>query len=146
LFRHDLATIVEGLPYADGRYQHATLARFPSSNGSGYIASRPHPKTNGPAPVAFALVEGIASDRRTIEGFWVAQVVRGEGVGDALARVVISSHDGPWTIAFQHANVAATTFWRRVANESFGPGNWTETTRPVPGRPDASPDHFISFD
>lgn len=145
LFRHDLATIVRGFPYGDGRYQRAALARFPSSDGAGYIAWRPHPKTDELAPVAFALIEGVTSARRTIEGFWVAPTARGEGVGDALARVVLGAYDGPWTIAFQHDNVVASSFWRRVADESFGSGNWTETTRSVPGRCDAPPDHFIDF-
>ena len=38
LFRHDLAPIVMGLPYADGRYQAAELKAFPSPNGAGYLA------------------------------------------------------------------------------------------------------------
>ena len=36
-FRQDLAPIVSGLPYADGRYQAAELLRFPSSDGAGYL-------------------------------------------------------------------------------------------------------------
>src|SRR5664279_2179115 len=43
-YRHDLATVVNGLPYADGRYQCRELSQFPSADGAGYIAWRPHPK------------------------------------------------------------------------------------------------------
>ena len=37
-FRHDLALIVMGLPYADGRYQAAELKVFPSPDGAGCLA------------------------------------------------------------------------------------------------------------
>ena len=38
LFRHDLAPIVHGLPYADGRYQASPLKAFPSAQRVGYLA------------------------------------------------------------------------------------------------------------
>jgi GNAT superfamily N-acetyltransferase len=143
LFRHDLATIVHGLPYAGGRYQAAQLTRFPSPDGAGYLAWRAHPKTGEDAPVGFALVDGIEGDRRSVVGFWVAPVVRREGLGRRLAIDVLSRHAGPWSIGFQHDNVGAARFWRDVADEAFGPGRWSEEQRPVPGRPDVPPDHFI---
>ncbi len=34
-FRHDLAPIINGLPYADGRYQAAQLQRVPAPDGGG---------------------------------------------------------------------------------------------------------------
>lgn len=37
-FRQDLAAVVSGLPYADGRYQTGELATFPSADGIGYLA------------------------------------------------------------------------------------------------------------
>ena len=49
-FRHDLAAIVNGLPYPDGRYQAAPLKRFPSPDGAGYLAWRAHPNTGADAP------------------------------------------------------------------------------------------------
>jgi hypothetical protein len=89
-FRHDLAMIVTGLPYADG-----------------------------------------------------PPVVRREGIGRRLALDVIGRHPAPWSVAFQHDNVHAAAFWRRVADDAFGPGRWREEERPVPGLPGVPPDHWI---
>jgi predicted acetyltransferase len=143
LFRHDLAAIVNGLPYADGRYQAAQLDRFPSPDGVGYLAWRGHPNTGQDAPVGFALIEGLTGDRRSVTGFWVAPVVRREGIGRQLAIEVLSRHEGHWSIGFQHDNVTAGRFWRQIADIVFGPGQWSEQQRPVPGRPNVPPDHFI---
>jgi predicted acetyltransferase len=143
LFRHDLATIVNGLPYADGRYQAGPLARFPSDDGVGYLAWRPHPKTGEDAPIGFALIDGLTGDQRSVPGFWVTPVLRREGIGRRLAVEALSRHDGPWSIGFQHDNASAGRFWREVADAVFGPGRWSEEQRPVPGRPDVPPDHFI---
>jgi GNAT superfamily N-acetyltransferase len=85
LFRHDLATIVNGLPYADGRYQAAQLEHFPSPDGAGYLAWRAHPKTGEDAPVGFAVIDGLESGRRSVVAFWVAPVVRRDGIGRRLA-------------------------------------------------------------
>lgn len=142
-YRQDMAPIVEGLPYADGRYQAAELNNCPSPNGAGYLAWRSHPKTGEDAPVGFAVVDGLRRDRRSITGFWVAPAVRRYGVGRTLAIDVLSRHDDPWVIGFQHDNVGAGEFWRSVADTAFGAGRWTENLRAVPGRPDVPPDHFI---
>jgi predicted acetyltransferase len=141
-FRHDLAMVVSGLPYADGRYQAGDLAEFPSSDGVGYLAWRPHPKTGEDAPIGFALVDGLSGERRSLMALWVAPVVRREGVGQQLALDVIARHPGPWSVAFQHDNDAAGVFWRRVANAAFGRGSWREEARDVPGVPGAV-DHWI---
>lgn len=143
LFRHDLAPIVNGLPYADGRYQAGQLERFPSAGGAAYLAWRAHPKTGEDAPVAFAVIDGLDADVRSVLGFWVAPVVRHDGVGRQLAMDVLSRHPGPWSIGFQHDNVAAGAFWRGVADGFFGRGRWSEHLRPVPALPDVPPDHFI---
>lgn len=143
VFRHDLAPVVNGLPYADGRYQAAQLQRFPSPDGAGYLAWRAHPNTGEDAPVGFAVIEGLAASHRSVTGFWVAPAVRREGIGRRLAIDVLSRHEGPWTIAFQEGNVSAGRFWREVAETVFGPGRWSEQQRPVPGKPHAPPDHFI---
>ena len=142
-FRQDLSPIVQGLPYADGRYQAAKLERFPSTDGVGYLAVAPHPNTGEDAPVAFALVDGLEAEQRTIAAFWVAPPLRRSGLGAALALAVVARHPGPWEIGFQHDNVGARGFWRRVADVAFGPGGWAETEEAVPGRPLVPPDHFI---
>ncbi len=142
-YRNDLAVVVNGLPYADGRYQSARLARYPSPDATGYLAWRAHPKTGELAPIAFAVIEGLQGDHRSIEGFWVAPTLRREGVGRLFALDVLARHDGPWTIIFQHDNVGAAHLWRSVANSAFGVNGWSEEERPVPGLADVAPDHFI---
>ncbi len=142
-FREDLSPIVQGLPYADGRYRAAALERFPSADGIGYFAVAPHPNTGESAPVAFALVDGLTGEGRTVAAFWVAPPLRRSGLGAALAHAVLMRHPGLWQIGFQHDNPAAGAFWRRVADSAFGTGGWTETEEAVPDRPLVPPDHFI---
>lgn len=142
-FRHDLALIVSGLPYADGRYQARELATYPSPDRAGYLAWRPHPKTGEDAPVGFALVDGLTGNRRSLTAFWVAPTARRAGLGMQLALDVIARHPGPWAVAFQHGNHQAGVFWRRVADAAFGHGHWREDLRNVPGLPSAPADHWI---
>jgi predicted acetyltransferase len=142
-YRNDLAVVVNGFPYADGRYQSARLKKYPSSDSAGYLAWRAHPKTGEDAPLAFAVVEGLQGDRRSLEGFWVTPAARRDAIGRQFALDVLSRHVGPWTIAFQHDNVGAVSFWRVVADDAFGLGKWSEEERAVPGLPDVPPDHFI---
>jgi predicted acetyltransferase len=142
-FRHDLAPIVSGLPYADGRYQVRGLAKVRSSEVAAYIAWRPHPNTGEASPIGFALVDGLTTDRQSLAALWVAPAVRREGVGRRLALDVLGRHGGPWAVAFQHDNEVAGPFWRRVADEAFGPSAWREEEEPVHGRPAAPPDHWI---
>ncbi|MEZ5097456.1 MAG: GNAT family N-acetyltransferase [Nocardioides sp.] len=141
-FRHDLAPIVNGFPYADGRYRHEWLDEHPQPDGAGYLAWRPHPHTGVEAPVGFALVRGLGSGRAVMQAFFVVPAARREGLGTQLAREVVTRHPGAWAIPFQRDNVAAGEFWRRLADELW-PGAWGETTEPVPTRPGAAPDHWI---
>jgi predicted acetyltransferase len=80
-----------------------------------------------------------------VDAFWTAPAARRGGLGLALASYVVTQHPGAWTIAFQDDNGAAADFWRRVATDLFGPEGeaWTEELRPVPGKPDVPPDHWI---
>jgi predicted acetyltransferase len=144
-YRGDLAPIVQGLPYADGRYAHGPLDRYPAPDRAGYLAWQPHPNTGADAPVGFALVSGLDGDRRHMDAFWTAPVARRGGLGRRLASHVVAQHPGPWTIAYQHDNDAAGAFWRRVATELFGAEaeGWTAEERPVPGKPEVPPDHWI---
>jgi predicted acetyltransferase len=144
-YRSDMAPIVRGLPYADGRYSHGPLDTYPAADRTGYVAWQPHPNTGTDAPVGFALVSGLDGPRRHMDAFWTAPVARRGGVGMRLASYVVAQHPGPWTIAFQADNEAARGFWRRLATEQLGPEGeaWTEERRPVPGKPDVPPDHWI---
>lgn len=142
-FRHDLAPAVSGLPYADGRYQTRGLPDRHTANAATYLGWMDHPKSHDPAPVGFAIVDGLTVDRRSLAALWVAPVVRRDGVGMQLALDVIGRHSDPWSVAFQHDNPAAARFWRRVADTAFGHGRWHVEQREVPGVPGAPPDHWI---
>lgn len=109
-YRNDLAPVVNGLPYADGRYQTRELNMFPRAGAIGYVVWRPHPNTGQDAPIAFALVDGLAEARRSVRAFWVASPVRRDRVGHRLALEVLNRHPGDWSIAFQHNNRAAMMF------------------------------------
>jgi GNAT superfamily N-acetyltransferase len=142
-FRQDLSPIVGGLPYPDGRYNTAWLDPYPSADRTGYLAWRAHPNTGEQAPVAFALVDGLEGERRSVAAFWVAPPLRRAGLGRALALAILERHDPPWLIGFQHEHPTAGPFWRRVADTAFGVGGWTEAEEAVPGKPDVPPDHLI---
>jgi ribosomal protein S18 acetylase RimI-like enzyme len=144
LFRYDLADVTDAFPYSDGRYQARLLDATPPPDLVGYIVWRPHPKTDERSPVAFALVDGIAGDRRSVAGFWVLPQLRRSGVGRQLALEVLRSHPAPWLIGFQHENTSAGSFWRSVADEAFGPKQWREHRSPIAARPDEPPDHHIT--
>lgn len=145
-FRHDLAPVVRGFPYADGRYRHSGLDAYPAPDRCGYLAWVPHPNTGEDAPIGFALVRGLDAASRLLQAFFVVPAARRSGVGRGLARDVIARHPGPWEIPFQAGNTAAASFWRRVATDAWGAaraGRWTERTESVPGRPELAPDHWI---
>ena len=142
-FRHDLATVVGGLPYPDGRYQTRGLPERPTADVAAYLAWHPHPRAGEPAPVGFVVVDGLTGERRSIAALWVAPVVRSDGVGRTLALEAVRRHEPPWAVAFQHDNQAAGRFWRRFADVAFGSGGWTEDEREVPGVAHAPPDHWI---
>jgi predicted acetyltransferase len=141
-FRHDLGVIVNGFPYADGRYQHAWLDEHPRPDGAGYLVWQPHPNTGEDAPVAFATVRGIGSASCTMQAFFVVPAARRGGLGRRFALDVIARHPGRWGIPVQDGNRGAAAFWRAVATEAWGDA-WTETEEPVPGKPAIAPDHWI---
>ena len=141
-YRNDLSPVVGGFPRPDGRYNHTVLDGYPSEDGGGLLAWAPHPNTGEPAPVGFALVDGLCGARRSVAAFYVVPAGRRLGLGRCLALDLLSRYDGPWAIAFQHDNAAAGGFWRAVAGEAFGAA-WHEEARAVPGKPHVPPDHWI---
>jgi predicted acetyltransferase len=141
-FRNDLAPVVNGLPYADGRYRHDRLEEYPGPEREGWLAWALHPNTGEPAPIGFSLVSGIGTPTQALTEFFVVPAARRGGAGRRLAAHVLACHPRPWSVAFQHDNPAAGHFWRAVFTEAFADG-WTETEEPVPGKPDVSPDHWI---
>lgn len=146
-FRNDLGAVVSSYPRADGRYKHTGLDGYPAPDRVGYLAWTLNPQLDADAesPVGFALVSGLAAERRHVDAFWVAPVVRRDGVGGRFALDVLGRHPGPWAIAFQHDNLPAAAFWRRVCSAAFGAAGeaWSEEQRPVPGKPDVAPDHWL---
>ncbi len=95
--------------------------------------------------MGLAIVRGLTGSRRSVMAFWTSPVLRRTGLGSRLALDVLSRHDGPWSIAFQHDNEAAGAFWRGIATRAWGPENeaWREEERAVPDRPQVPPDHWI---
>jgi predicted acetyltransferase len=141
-FRHDLASVVNGFPYADGRYRHEWLDEYPGPGRAGYLAWTPHPNTGEDSPVAFGLVKGLDGPRQEFAALFVVPAARRSGLGGSLALDVIGRHPGAWGVGFQHDNPDAGRFWRGVASKAWGEA-WTETEEPVPGKPEVAPDHWI---
>jgi predicted acetyltransferase len=140
MFRHDMSEFGGQLPNPDGTFRADRLvAAFEERDWAGYVFT-----TAGDRPVGFAIVRGLADAVRVLNSFFVVRSMRRSGVGMRAAKAVIAEHPGRWEVAFQEANAAATRFWRKVATELAGP-DWTEERRAVPGRPDLSPDTWISF-
>ena len=140
-YRHDLAPVVGAYPRPDGRYNHAWLDAWATSDdAAGYLLEQD--VRDETTPVGFAVVNRLREGPRGMGAFWIAAPVRRTGVGRRFAHDVIGRHPGRWEIAFQDENVGAGRFWRAVADEAFD--SWTEEARPVPDKPDVPPDHWIS--
>lgn len=142
-FRHDLADVVNGLPYADGRYSTHGLPTGETADAAAYLAMRAHPNTGEDAPVGFAVVSDLDQPQRLMSALWIAPAARHDGLAVTFALDVIRRHPGAWVIPFQHENDHAGRFWRKVADAAFGEGAWTEEQRDVPGKPDVPGDHWI---
>ncbi|TDC06364.1 GNAT family N-acetyltransferase [Nonomuraea longispora] len=139
MFRHDMAEFQGGLPSPDATYHSGRLrSAIEDDDWAAYLF------TSGDRPLGFALVRALSGPARVLNSFFVVRGARRSGIGTTVVREVISRHPGPWEIAFQDANAAAAAFWRRVATHAAGDA-WTEERRPVPTRPDAPPDVWISF-
>ncbi len=137
---HDPQRAHGTLPNSEGLYKQDGLTTYfghPDEH-DGYLISY-----DG-APVGFAFVSGLSGPIRSIGDFFVVRGVRRKNIGHAAARALIDRHPGPWEIAFQGTNQGAPEFWRRVATDTVGT-DWREELRPVPGKPDIPPDHWVCF-
>jgi predicted acetyltransferase len=140
MFRHDMSEFSGQLPNPDGTFRAERLiAAFEEQGWAGYVFAAARDR-----PAGFAIVRGLAGPVRVLNSFFVVRSMRRAGVGRRAAGAIVAEHPGPWQVAFQEANAAATRFWRRVATELAG-RDWTEERRTVPGRPDLPPDVWISF-
>ncbi|QKV70896.1 GNAT family N-acetyltransferase [Streptomyces harbinensis] len=139
MFRHDLSGFRGELPAPDGTFRADRLhAAFRDPGRAAYLT------LSGDRPAGFVFVRALDTPVRVLNAFFVVRGARRAGVGTAAVREVVARHPGRWEIPFQEANRTGARFWRRVAGELAGP-EWTEERRPVPGRPDVPPDHWIGF-
>lgn len=139
MFQHDMSQFRGLLPLPDGTFRSERLhAALNDPNWAAYLL------TISARPVGFATVRGLNDEKRVLSAFFVVRGGRRTGIGLRAVQDVIARHPGPWEIPFQDENVAAVSFWRRVATE-IAPDAWTEDRRPIPTQPHLPPDVWISF-
>lgn len=139
MFRHDMSEFQGQLPNPDGTFRQERLdAALSSPDWAAYVL------TIGDRPIGFAFVRGLTAPIRVLNSFFVVRAARRTGIGLRAAQELVGRHPGRWEVAFQHGNVAAVRFWRRVATDIAGDA-WTEEHRPIPGDPSLPPDVWISF-
>lgn len=140
LYRHDLSEFRGYVPDADGAFPvRRLLSFFNDPDRRAYLLY------SGSTPAGFALVRGISEASRVVGEFFVVRAVRRQRVGHEAALELVRLHPGRWEIAFQEENPGAACFWRRVARTAVG-NAWREERRPVPDKPEAPPDVWITLD
>jgi predicted acetyltransferase len=140
MFQHDMSKFRCVLPFPDGTFRSERLqAAFDDTDWAAYLL------TSYGRPLGFAIIRGLNGQRRVLNSYFVVGGARRTGVGLRGVREVLTRHPGPWEVAFQHNNVTAAHFWRRVATE-IAPAAWTEERRPVLTQPQLPPDVWISFE
>lgn len=140
LYSHDMSEVRGTLPNEEGLYKAGRLPTyFDDSDRCGYLIS------HDGAPAGFAFVQGLSNEPRMIGDFFVVRAARRRRIGYDVARELLERHPGRWEIGFQERNAGAPEFWRRVVSGAVGT-RWREELRPVPGKPQIPPDHFIVFD
>jgi predicted acetyltransferase len=135
LYRHDLSEFRDMQPDEHGLFKANRLTLFLDDDPDrrAYLLER-----DG-LPVGFALVDGIAGDRRHMVEFFVTRSMRGRGVAREAARLLFELHPGTWEIGFQEENPAAARFWRRVAGTGA-----SERRVPVPDKPHIPDDVILT--
>ncbi|MEV5963712.1 GNAT family N-acetyltransferase [Kribbella sp. NPDC051952] len=140
LFRHDLSEFQGQLPRPDGSYRSEWLENVLTGDPewAGYLVF------SGESPVGFCFLRALSQPARVLNAFFVVRPVRRQGLGLRAVLEVLAQHPGPCDVAFQDNNPKAVRFWQRVATELSGDA-WTSERRPIAGRPEATPDVWISF-
>jgi predicted acetyltransferase len=140
LYAHDLSEFRGSMPDDQGRYN---LGRLPlyldDPDRSAYLIYRE------PAVAGFALIRGLSNEPRVIGEFFVVRAARRHGVGHDAALQLFGLHPRRWEIVFQEKNPGAARFWRTVATDAGGE-HWTEEVRPIPNKPDSTPDVWLMLD
>ncbi|QNP72285.1 GNAT family N-acetyltransferase [Streptomyces roseirectus] len=140
MFRHDLSEFSGTLPFPDGSFRSERV-----DSAFGEPGWAPYLLLLDDRPIGLSFIRGLDGPSAIMNTFFITRATRRRGLGLTAARTLISHHPGPWQIPFQDTNPTAAPFWRRVATEVAGEA-WTEEHRAVPGRPDLTPDTWISFD
>ncbi|MFD5079935.1 GNAT family N-acetyltransferase [Streptomyces sp. NPDC058371] len=139
MFRHDMSEFHDPLPNPDGTFRSDRLrSAFADADWAPYLL------TSDERPAGLAFVRGLTGPTRVLNSFFVVRGARRRGFGLRAVQEVLAEHPGRWEIPFQDGNLAAVRFWRCVATEVAGDA-WTEERRPVPHRPEAPADVWISF-
>jgi predicted acetyltransferase len=138
MFRHDMSAFTGSLPDEHGRFRQERLDAALSDPAWAAFVFR-----SGRAAVGFAVVRGLDAERRVISSFFIANGARRQRLGRAAAEYVTSAYPGPWSVAFQDSNTAASQFWPAVA--AIADKHWSLDHQPVPGRPDLPADAWIHF-
>jgi predicted acetyltransferase len=70
----------------------------------------------------FTMTRQLDDGNREVSEFFVVRRHRRHGIGEAAARQMFYRHPGPWQVAVDHANHAASRFWQQVtAAVAHGP-------------------------
>jgi predicted acetyltransferase len=137
LYAHDLSEFRGSMPDEHGRYGLGRLPMYlDDPDRAAYLIYR------GSALAGFALIRGLSGEPRVIGEFFVVRAARRHGVGHRAALELLGRYPGRWEIAFQEENSAAARFWRAVATAAVGEA-WTEELRPIPNKPEATPDVWL---
>lgn len=140
LDQHDMSEFWGGMPGPDGLYDSGRLdLAFSDPERRIYLIHY------GGDLAGFTTTRPLPDGATSIVGFFVVRAVRRRSVGRRAALALLRQRPGRWAIAFQKANAGAARFWRRVATEAVGT-DWREERRPVPGKPQLPPDHWVLLD
>ncbi|MEO6509544.1 MAG: GNAT family N-acetyltransferase, partial [Nocardioides sp.] len=137
LYMHDLSEFRGTTPRPDGTYRrhHPGWDDYEDADRAAYVLRL------GERPVGFALLRGLAGERRHMGEFFVIRSARGSGRARWFAEHVVRTYPGRWEIAFQDDNEKAARFWRRLGAEVLTDVN--EEGREVPGKPYLPADRWM---
>ncbi|TCC65610.1 GNAT family N-acetyltransferase [Kribbella pittospori] len=140
MFRHDMSEFQGQLPLPDGGYRSAWLEKVLTGDPdwAGYVFF------NGESPIGFCFMRALTQPVRVLNAFFMVRPMRRNGLGLRAVQEVLAHHPGPCDVAFQDNNEKAVRFWQRVATEFSGDA-WTKEHRPIQGKPETTPDAWISF-
>jgi predicted acetyltransferase len=140
MFRHDLSEFQGQLPRPDGTYRSEWLENVLTGHPewAGYLILL------GDSPIGFCFMRALQQPVHVLNAFFMVRPARRHGYGLQAVQEALAHHPGPCDVAFQGNNEKAVRFWQRVATAVSG-DTWTQEARAIVGKPDATPDQWISF-